>query len=102
LFIENDVAKIPRVIPNSSEVDDFHIGTNKEPKIVKLSKSLSFENRKKYLELMRQFFDVFSWSYEDIKVYDKGTIQHTILIKVDHKSFRQKLRRINPLLFPLI
>jgi hypothetical protein len=29
-------------------------------------------------------------------------IQHVILIKYDHKPFKQKLRRINPLLFPLI
>jgi hypothetical protein len=59
LFDENDVAKNPRVSPNEGEVDDFNIGTNKEPKIVKLSKSLSSEKRKKYLELMRQFSDVF-------------------------------------------
>jgi hypothetical protein len=51
---------------------------------------------------MRQFSDVFSWSYEDMKVYDKGIIQHTIPIKEDQKPFRQKLRRINPLLLPLI
>jgi hypothetical protein len=102
LFDENDVAKNPRVSPNESEVDDFNIGTDKEPKIVKLSNSLSSENRKKYLELMRQFSDVFSWSYEDLKVYDKGIIQHTIPIKEDQKPFRQKMRRINPLLLPLI
>jgi hypothetical protein len=29
-------------------------------------------------------------------------IQHVIPIKEDHKPFKQKLRRINPLLFPLI
>jgi hypothetical protein len=51
---------------------------------------------------MRQFSDVFSWSYEDLKVYDKSIIQHTIPIKEDQKPFRQKLRRINPLLLPLI
>jgi hypothetical protein len=43
-----------------------------------------------------------SWSYEDLKFYDKRIIQHTIPIKEDQKPFRQKLRRINPLLFPLI
>jgi hypothetical protein len=35
-------------------------------------------------------------------LYDKNIIQHTIPIKEDQKPFRQKLRRINPLLFPLI
>jgi hypothetical protein len=51
---------------------------------------------------MKYFPDVFAWSYEDLKVYDTKVIQHVIPIKDDQKPFKQKLRRINPLLFPLI
>jgi hypothetical protein len=51
---------------------------------------------------MKDFLDVFPWSYEDLKVYDTKVIQHLISIKDDQKPFKQKLRRINPLLFPLI
>jgi hypothetical protein len=51
---------------------------------------------------MKEVPDVFSWSYEDIKVYDTKVIQHVIPIKEDHKHFKQKLRRINPLFLPLI
>jgi hypothetical protein len=68
-------------IPNEAEVDEFNIRYDKEPKFVKLSKYFSFENRDKYLELMRQFPDVFSWSYEYLNVYYKSIIQHTIPIK---------------------
>jgi hypothetical protein len=60
LFDDNDVDKNTRVTPNEFEFDEFNIGTDKEPKFVKLSKSLTPENKKKYLELMRQFSDVFS------------------------------------------
>nr|KUM48109.1 hypothetical protein ABT39_MTgene5105 [Picea glauca]QHR87733.1 hypothetical protein Q903MT_gene1745 [Picea sitchensis] len=45
---------------------------------------------------MKEFPDVFAWSYEDLKVYDTKVIQHVIPIKEDHKPFKQKLRRINP------
>jgi hypothetical protein len=45
---------------------------------------------------------MFSWGYEDLKCYDASIIQHRILIKEDQKPFRQKLRRINPKLLPLI
>ena len=51
---------------------------------------------------MKEFSDVFAWSYDDLKEYDTNIIQHTIPIKEDEKPFRQKLRRINPLLLPLI
>jgi hypothetical protein len=45
---------------------------------------------------------VFAWGYEDLKSYDTSIIQHRIPIKEDQKPFRQKLRRINPNLLPLI
>jgi hypothetical protein len=51
---------------------------------------------------MKYFPDVFACSHEDLKVYDTKVIQHVIPIKDDQKPFKQKLRRINPLLLPLI
>ena len=51
---------------------------------------------------MKEFSDVFAWSYEDLKAYDTSIIQHTILVKENETPFRQKLRRMNHLLFPLI
>ena len=72
------------------------------PKIVKISKLLSKENRKKYISLLKKFVDIFAWSYEDLKTYDTSIIQHKIPLKHDTKPFRQKLRRMNPALFPVI
>ena len=51
---------------------------------------------------MKEFYDLFAWTYGDIKVYDLGVIQHTILIQKNAKPFKKKLRRMNPLLLPLI
>jgi len=56
----------------------------------------------KYVELIKEFQDVFAWSYEDLKSYDTYVIQHTIPLKENKKPFKQKLRRINPVLLPLI
>lgn len=49
-----------------------------------------------------EYSKVFAWKYEDLKLYDTSLIQHTIPIEENEKPFRQKLRRINPLLLPLI
>ena len=51
---------------------------------------------------MKKYIDVFAWSYEDLKEYDTSIIQHTIPVKPGEKPFRQKLRRIHPMLLPLI
>jgi hypothetical protein len=51
---------------------------------------------------MKEFPDVFAWRYDDLKVYDTSIIHHVIPIKKYHKPLKHKLRRINPLLLPLI
>ena len=63
---------------------------------------MSPNQKLKYVELIREFQDVFAWSYEDLKSYDTSIIQHTIPLKENQKPFKQKLRRINPVLLPLI
>jgi hypothetical protein len=51
---------------------------------------------------MNDFLDAFTWSYDDLKFYDTKVTQHIIPLKEDQNPFKQKLRRINPLLLPLI
>eukprot|EP00253_Pinus_taeda_P014994 PITA_14994 len=90
------------MVPIGKGVEDVNIGTANNPKMVKLSKSLSLETKGKYMSLMREFIDAFAWDYLDLKFYDKSIIQHTIPIKLDQNPFRQKLKRINPKLLPSI
>ena len=91
----------PKVAPSDAEVEECNIGIEKEPKVIKISKNLTKENKEKYIKLMKFFYDVFSWSYDDLKVYDPGVIQHTISIQINVNPFKKKLRRMNPLLLPL-
>jgi len=44
----------------------------------------------KYIELFKEFQNVLAWSYEDLKSYDTSVIQHTIPLKENQKSFKQK------------
>lgn len=101
LFDNNDVARSPKITANEGDVEYFNIGTREDPKIIKLSKTLSPEVKQRYINLMKEFPDVFAWSYEDLIFYDTNVIQCVIQIKEDHKPFKQKLRRIDPLLMPL-
>ena len=51
---------------------------------------------------MKEYSYVFYWSYSDIKAYNTSIIQYTIPIKKDEMNFKQKLRKMNPKLFPLV
>ena len=99
---QNDVAKNPKVNPIKNAVEDRNIGTKENPKIIKLSKNFPVKEKDEYVNLMKKYTDVFAWSYEDLKEYDTSIIQHTIPIKPGEKPFKQKLRRINPKLLPII
>jgi hypothetical protein len=59
-FDNNDVAKNPKVTQNESEVEDCNIGTKDEPKFIKTSKSLTPENKERYVHLMKELSDLFS------------------------------------------
>ena len=102
LFENNDVAKNTGVKPSHEDVEDINIGTEQEPRLVKISSKLSAEAKEKYHNLLKQYLDVFAWSYDDLKVYDTSVIKHTIQLKENEKPFKKKLRIVNPLLLPLI
>lgn len=102
LFDSNDIPKKPKMEPLKADIEEYNIGTQDNPKLIRLSKSLPLDQKLKYVELMREFQDVFAWSYEDLKSYDTTIIQHTIPLKENQKPFKQKLARINPMLLPSI
>ena len=101
LFDFNDVANKPKLEPVETEVEECNIGSEKKPKMIKLSKTLPAHIKLKYLELFKEFSDVFAWSYEDLKSYDTEIIQHKIPLKENQKPFKQKLHSINPVQLPL-
>ena len=101
-FDQNYVVRDPKFKLAENVVEDENIGTEENPIIVKLSKKLPDKEKHEYVNLMKKYSDVFSWSYDDLKEYDTSIIQHTIPIKPGEKPFREKLRRINPMLLPII
>jgi len=96
------VAKKPTIEPTGSDIEECNIGSKDKPKMIKLSKTLPAHIKLIYMELFREFAEVFTWSYEDLKAYDTETIQHKIPLKENQKPFRQKLRKINPVQLPLV
>jgi hypothetical protein len=102
LFDGNDVALKGKVSTDDVDITECNVGTEKDPKYVKLSSSLSEKQREEYTKLLKEFADVFAWTYEDLRTYDTSIIEHKIPLKENTKPFRQKLRQINPMLLPVM
>jgi hypothetical protein len=72
------------------ETISLNIGTPDCSKNVKIGAQCSDEEKLKFTELLSEFQDVFSWSYEDLRGFDPALIQHAIPIKEGIKLVRQK------------
>jgi hypothetical protein len=102
LFSHDDIPLKTTLQPQPEEVEDCDVGTKEVPRLVKLSKYLSPEIKRKYAELLRQYKDIFAWSYDELRTYDTTIMEHKIPLKPGVKPFKQKLRQINPILLPVI
>jgi hypothetical protein len=72
------------------------------PKYINLGTSCTTEEIEQYTLMFKEFQDIFAWSYDDLKEYDKSIFQHVIPLKEGSKPFKKKLRMINPKLKPLV
>ena len=92
LFDKNDVPLQPRKVVEENQVGDLNLGTDANPKILKLSKKVPEEYKNLYQKLFQSYKDVFAWSYQDLKTFDISIMQHKIPLKGDAKPHKQKLR----------
>jgi hypothetical protein len=97
LFDRHDVFKGKRTNKlQAEEALEFNIGTEIDPRMVKIGKGTTEKERKEILVLIREFRDTFAWNYDDLKAYRGDVIQHAIPLVEGAKPFRQKIRHINP------
>jgi hypothetical protein len=92
IFDRNDVSLKGETSEDDTDTIQCNIGTESKPRFVKISRSLTKEQRSEYVRLLKEFADVFAWTYEDLKTYDTSVIEHKIPLKEEAKPFRQRLR----------
>jgi hypothetical protein len=79
-----------------------NLGTAANPKHVKLSKFMLGKYRAKSKKMLKEFTNIFAWNYEDLRTFDETILQHKITLKENVNPFKKKLRKINPLLLPIM
>ena len=84
---------------------EINIGTDKDPKLIKIGKVTSEKERNNLINLIKEYRDVLAFIYDELKSYREDVFQHTIPLIEEAKEvkpFQQKLRRINPKLAPIM
>ena len=87
--LDNKFRKPTNVKTHSSSLqfELINLGTEAEPKYMNLGKCCLPREKSKFMSLLRQYKDVFAWTYKDLKTYDTIIIQHVIPIKVGVKPY---------------
>jgi len=92
LFNSNDVATNTTEQAMEKQVEDYNIGSEKDHWIIKLENGVPRKYRKRYLDRFKNYMDVFSWCYDDLKTFDTTVIQYKIPLKGGVKQYKHKLK----------
>ena len=76
--------------------EDINIGSEDDPKILKIGSSLSLEEKERPTHFLKQHEEVFAWTYEDMTGLDTKLVEHRLVLKPDVKPVKQKLRKMDP------
>jgi hypothetical protein len=59
-------------------VDAINLGTEEDKKEVKIGASLQPEVKESLIKLLREYVDVFAWSYQDMPGLDTNIVEHKL------------------------
>ena len=74
----------------------INLGTEENRKEVKIGASLKANVKKQLIELLKEYADVFAWSYRDMPGLDTNIVVHRLPLKPECPPVKQKLRRTHP------
>jgi len=72
------------------------LGTKEDKKEIKIGASLDPTVKKRIIELLEEYVDIFAWSYRDMPGLDTDIVVHRLPLKPECPLVKQKLRRTRP------
>uniref|UniRef100_A0A2N9HYU6 RNase H type-1 domain-containing protein n=1 Tax=Fagus sylvatica TaxID=28930 RepID=A0A2N9HYU6_FAGSY len=83
--------------PNIEELEIINLANEgEEPREVKIGTHCTTEQKEALIALLREFHEIFAWSYQDMPGLDTDIVVHKIPLKPECKPVKQALRRMKP------
>ena len=83
-MIEPDYKPNPVIDPTIA----INVGTEEKPQELQIGSTLSEEEAAQFTSLLREFKDVFAWSYKDMPGINRDIAEHKIPIKPGFKPVK--------------
>ena len=76
--------------PHEELVEVINLGTDEEAKEVRVGPALQDEVKTKLIELLKEYKDVFAWSYQDMPGLDTDIVVHHLPLKEECPPVKKK------------
>ena len=67
--------------PYKEPLEVIHLGSEEDPKEVKIEALLLPDVKRRLIEMLKEYVDIFAWSYQDMLGIDTNIIEHHFLLK---------------------
>ncbi|KAH0636032.1 hypothetical protein KY290_036427 [Solanum tuberosum] len=81
---------------------EINLGTDEDPKPTYVNASLASDEEKAFVDLLKEYKDVFAWSYKEMPGLDPKVAVHHLTVKSGARPIKQAQRRFRPELVPVI
>ncbi|XP_058727667.1 uncharacterized protein LOC131599276 [Vicia villosa] len=84
------------ILPHKEPLEKINLGSEEDKKEVTIGSLLDTNIKSKLTDLLKEYVDVFAWSYQDMPGLDTNIVQHYLPLKPECPPVKQKLRRTHP------
>ncbi|KAI5394763.1 hypothetical protein KIW84_061398 [Lathyrus oleraceus] len=82
--------------PHEEQIEVVNLGTDEVRKEVKVGAALEASVKSRMVALLKEYVDIFAWSYQDMPGLDTDIVVHKLPLRADCPPVKQKLRRTRP------
>ncbi|RDX89680.1 hypothetical protein CR513_28565, partial [Mucuna pruriens] len=86
----------PNIHSLKEDLEVINLGSEEEKKEVWVGKHMPPDLKQKLLELLKEYVDVFAWSYQDMPSVDRKIVEHKLPLLPNSVPVLQQLRRMKP------
>ena len=84
------------IYPYKEPLETINMGSEEDLKEVKIGALLHPDVKRRLIELLKEYVDIFAWSYQDMSSLDTDIVEHYFPLKPECPQIKQKLRRTHP------
>ena len=84
------------IYPYKEPLEVINLGSEEDLKEVKIGALLHPDVKSRLIEMLKEYVDIFSWSYQDMPGLDTDIVEHHFPLKLECSPIKDKLRITHP------